>query len=152
MFSTKCQVQNDRTNWEKISCFCQNLDFTLYFTIETSIFKLRPLFRFLCLINSFYRRYVSCMYNISNIYPIYIQYIQYIPYICYEKRTPGTPSHEMERSTHLSVWLMCKGNEIKIFLATPLPPSGKKSYRFLDKNGLQRIALQTLLARGSHKT
>ena len=67
MFTTKCQVQNDRTNYEKISCFCQNLDFTLYFTIKTSIFKLRSLFRFLCLINSFYRRYVSCMYNRSNI-------------------------------------------------------------------------------------
>ena len=74
MFSRKCQVQNDRTNREKISCFRQKLDFTLYFTIKTSIFKLWPLFRFLCLINSFYRRYVSCMYNISNIsnkYQIY---------------------------------------------------------------------------------
>ena len=71
MFSRKCQVQNDRTNWEKISCFCQKLDLTLYFTIKTSIFKLRPLFRFLCLINSFYRRYVSCIYNIYPIYPIY---------------------------------------------------------------------------------
>ena len=67
MFSRKCQVQNDRINWEKISCFCQKLDLTLYFTIKTSIFKLQPLFRFLCLINSFYRRYVSCMYTISNI-------------------------------------------------------------------------------------
>ena len=84
MFSRKCQVQNDRINWEKISCFCQKLDLTLYFTIKTSIFKLRPLFRFLCLINSFYRRYVSCIYNIYPIYPIYpidIQYIQYIQYI-----------------------------------------------------------------------
>ena len=81
MFSRKCQVQNDRINWQKISCFCQKLDLTLYFTIKTSIFKLRPLFRFLCLINSFYRRYVSCIYNIYPIYPIYpidIQYIQYI--------------------------------------------------------------------------
>ena len=84
MFSRKCQVQNDRINWEKISCFCQKLDLTLYFAIKTSIFKLRPLFRFLCLINSFYRRYVSCIYNIYPIYPIYpidIQYIQYIQYI-----------------------------------------------------------------------
>ena len=30
MFSRKCQEQNDRTNQEKISCFGQNLDFTLY--------------------------------------------------------------------------------------------------------------------------
>ena len=65
MFSRKCQVQNDRINWKKISCFCQKLDLTLYFTIKTSIFKLRPLFRFLCLINSFYRRYVSCIYTVS---------------------------------------------------------------------------------------
>ena len=63
-----------RTNQEKFSCFGQNLDFTLYFTIKTSIFKLWPLFRFLCLINSFYRRYVSCVYNISNIYDIYSIY------------------------------------------------------------------------------
>ena len=67
MFSTKCQVQNDRTNREKISYFCQNLQFRMYFAIKTSIFQLRPLLRFLCLINSFYRRYVSCMYNRSNI-------------------------------------------------------------------------------------
>ena len=88
------------------------------------------------------------MFLVCTIYPIYIQYIQYvqyiqyIQYICYEKRTPGTPSHEMERSTHLSVWLMCKGNEIKIFLATPLPPSGKKSYRILEKNGLLEDSTQ----------
>ena len=80
MFSRKCQVQNDRINQEKISCFRQKLDFTLYFTINTSICKLRPLFRFLCLINSFYRRYVSCVYtisNISNISPIYPIYFVY---------------------------------------------------------------------------
>ena len=67
MFTTKCQVQNDRTNRQKVSCFCQNLQFRLYFAMKTSIFKLRPLLRFLRLINSFYRRYVSCMYNRSNI-------------------------------------------------------------------------------------
>ena len=66
MFSTKCQVQNDRTKLEKISCFCQNLQFRMYFSIGTSVFQLRPLLRFLCLINSFYRRYVSSMYNRSN--------------------------------------------------------------------------------------
>ena len=71
MFPTKCRVQNDRTNREKMSCFCQNLLCTIYFTIKTSIFKLRPLFRFLCPINSFYRRCVSC---------IHIQYIQHILY------------------------------------------------------------------------
>ena len=66
MFPTNCQVQNDRTNLEKKSCFCQNLQFSVCFAIETSILKLRPLLRFLCLINSFYRRYVSSMYNRSN--------------------------------------------------------------------------------------
>ena len=48
----------------------QSLDFTWYFTIKTSIFKPRPLCRFLCLTNSFYRRCVLCMYNISNLYPV----------------------------------------------------------------------------------
>ena len=67
MFSRKCQVQNDRTNQGKILGVLQKLDLTLYFTIKTSIFKLRPLFCFLCLINSFYRRYVACVSNISNI-------------------------------------------------------------------------------------
>ena len=38
----------------------------LCFAIKTSIFKFRPLLRFLCLINSFYGRYVSSMYNRSN--------------------------------------------------------------------------------------
>ena len=49
-----------------ISCFCQNLLFRLYFAIKTSIFKLRPLLRSLCLINSFYRRCVCCIHNRSN--------------------------------------------------------------------------------------
>ena len=38
----------------------------LYFFIKTAIFKVRPLLRFLCLINSFYRRYVCCIHNRSN--------------------------------------------------------------------------------------
>ena len=71
MFSRKCQVQNDRTNQQKISCFGQKLDFMLFLTIKTLIFKLWPLFRFLCLINSFYRRYVSCVSITYPIYPIY---------------------------------------------------------------------------------
>ena len=81
MFSTKCQVQNDRTNREKILPCCQNLQFRMYVAIKTSSFQLRPLLRFLCLINPFYRRYVSCMYNRSNISNIssisnYINYNQ----------------------------------------------------------------------------
>ena len=43
------------------------MDFTLYFTINTGIFQLRPFFRVLCLINSCYTRYVSWLYTISNI-------------------------------------------------------------------------------------
>ena len=38
----------------------------MYFAIKTSIFQLRPLLRFLCLINSFYRRYVCCIHNRFN--------------------------------------------------------------------------------------
>ena len=74
MFSKKCQVQNDHMHWEKISCVCQILDLTLYFTIKISIAKLRPVttFCFLCRIDSFYRRYVS--YMISKISPIFVIY------------------------------------------------------------------------------
>ena len=49
-----------------ILCFCQNLQLKLCFAIKTSVVKLRPLLRFLCLINSFYRRYVCCIHNRSN--------------------------------------------------------------------------------------
>ena len=58
-------------------CLRQNLVFSIGLATKISIFKLRPLFRFLCLINPFYRRYASCMYNISKIsnkYPIYLIY------------------------------------------------------------------------------
>ena len=59
-----------------ISCFCETLDFSIRFV--ASIFTLPPLLRCLCLINSFYRRYVSCTYNtskISNLSPIYQLYL-----------------------------------------------------------------------------
>ena len=55
----------------EILCAHQNLDFSIGFVTKISIFELRPLFRFLCLINSFYRTYASCIYNIYPIYPIY---------------------------------------------------------------------------------
>ena len=73
-------MQNDFTNRLKLWRVCQTLNFTFYFTIKMSIFKLWPLFRVVRLINSFYRRYVFCMCNISNIsrisptYPIYFIY------------------------------------------------------------------------------
>ena len=60
--SAKCKM----TAQTRRSCFCQNLQFRMYFAIKTSVFQLRPLLRFLCLINSSYRRYVSSMYNRSN--------------------------------------------------------------------------------------
>ena len=44
-----------------------NFECILHFAIKTSICQLRPLLRFLCLINSFYMRCVSCEYNRSNI-------------------------------------------------------------------------------------
>ena len=58
------------------TCFRQNLDFSIGFATEISIFTLPPpLLCFLCLIYSFYRKHVSCVCNISNISNIYIQYI-----------------------------------------------------------------------------
>ena len=66
MFPTKCQGQKDRMGRTVMSCFCQNLDFIIGTATKTSFFKCPPPLRFLCLINSFYRRYVSCMYNRSN--------------------------------------------------------------------------------------
>ena len=53
-----------------ISCFRQNLDFSIGFAMKMSNFTLPPILRFLCLINSFCRRYVPCKYNISNIFGI----------------------------------------------------------------------------------
>ena len=59
-------MQNYRTNHWELSCFfCGNLQFKCYFDVKTSMFKLRPLLLFLCLINSFYRRHVPSMYNTS---------------------------------------------------------------------------------------
>ena len=43
------------------TCFRQSAKSKM--TIKTSIFKLRPLLHFLCLINSFYRRCVCCIHN-----------------------------------------------------------------------------------------
>ena len=74
MFSTKCQWQNDRMGRPAISCFRQNPDFSIGFATKILIFTNPPLVRFLCLINSFYRKYVSCVYNISNISNIYSIY------------------------------------------------------------------------------
>ena len=83
MFPTKCQGQNDRMRSMIISCFRQHLDFSIGFATNISIFKLRLLFRFLCLINSFYRRCVSCVYIIYPVYPIYPIYPIYPVYPIY---------------------------------------------------------------------
>ena len=93
MFSTKCQVQNDRTNYEKISCFCQNLDFTLYFTIKTSIFKLRPLFVFS----------VQLIHSTGGILPVYTIYIQYIQYILYNKSNISNRSNWFKKLRKLTL-------------------------------------------------
>ena len=72
MFPTKCQGQNHRMGRTVISCFHQHLDFSIWFAIKISYIN-SPFLRFLCLVYSFYTRYVPCMYNISNIsnsYPI----------------------------------------------------------------------------------
>ena len=64
---TKCQGQNDRMgSWI----------FQLDLLLRSRSSPCLSLLRCLCLSNSFYRRYVSCMYNISNRklrYPIYQQ-------------------------------------------------------------------------------
>ena len=83
MFSTKCQVQNDHTNREKISCVVKICNLNWIFN-QNLDFSAPALLHSLCLINSFHRRYVSCMYNWSNISKVsnisiisnYINYIQ----------------------------------------------------------------------------
>ena len=79
MFPTKCQRQNDRMGRPVISCVDQNLDFTIGFVTQVSSFTSPWLLRFLCLINSLYSRYVSCMYNVCNISN---KHLIDIPYMC----------------------------------------------------------------------
>ena len=62
MDPTKCQGQNDRMGRTVTLYVCYNLVFTIGFAIQISIFTLPLLLRFFCLINSFYRRYDSCVY------------------------------------------------------------------------------------------
>ena len=78
MFPTKYQRQNDRIGCPVIACVRRNLDVSMGFITKILIFQLRPLFRLLCLINSFQRRYVPCMYNKCPIHRIYLQYTRYI--------------------------------------------------------------------------
>ena len=82
MFSTKCQGQNDRMGHMVISCFCQNLDFSIGFAIKISNFILPPPFHFLNLINSFYKKCIFCIYIVH-----WIQYIQEILLIQKRKLT-----------------------------------------------------------------
>ena len=73
-FRESAKRQNDRMGRPVMSCFCKDLDFAIGFATHISIFTLPSLLRLLCVINSFYRRCVSRVYNISNIsskYPIY---------------------------------------------------------------------------------
>ena len=61
-----------------------------------------PILRFLCLVDSFYRRHVSYVYNVHNMYPMqYIEYIQYIlTTLIYFKHLPTS----------------CKGGRIIVFV------------------------------------
>ena len=59
--------------------FRENLHFSIGFATNAPIFTPPPLLRFLCLINSFDKRNVSCIYITCPTYPIPIdiRYIQY---------------------------------------------------------------------------
>ena len=68
VFPTKCQGQNKRMECPVVLFVCQTLDLLIGFaTTQISMFTLPVLLRFLCLVNSLHKRYVSCIYNISNI-------------------------------------------------------------------------------------
>ena len=59
----------------KLGEMCLSKSGCLGFATKISNFTLSPLLlRFRCLTNSFYRRYLPCMYNISPIYRIYFIY------------------------------------------------------------------------------
>ena len=121
MFPTKFFRQNDRMGRPVISCFCQNLDFSIGFASNISNFT-PPLLRFLCLINSFYRRYVSCVYTISNIpnispiYPIYFLYSIHSIHSVIRSYVLGFLSYFLCRisSSHRMVWkqnnIVCRAN------------------------------------------
>ena len=67
MIPTKCRGQNDRMWLPVISCVYQNLDFSIGFATQVLMFTIPPSLRLIFLINLFCRRYVSCIYNISDI-------------------------------------------------------------------------------------
>ena len=74
MFPTKCQGQSNRMGHPVISCVYQNLDFSIGFATTIWIFTVAPLLRFLCLINSFHKRYLSCGNITCPIYCLSISY------------------------------------------------------------------------------
>ena len=65
--SDKVVRANYRRGRLVISCFRANLEFSIGYATRISIVTPPSLLCFLCLIDLFYRRYVSCMYDISNI-------------------------------------------------------------------------------------
>ena len=79
MFPTKHYWQNDRNGSTGITCFYRKLDPQLDVPFK-SWFSPYPrlLVHFVCLINSFYRRYLSCGYNICLICPVYRMYCPYL--------------------------------------------------------------------------
>ena len=66
----KCKM-TAQTQITNTSCFHKSLPCKLHFAIRTLISKLRTLFRFLCLVASFYKRWAS-------VKTMYIQYTQHI--------------------------------------------------------------------------
>ena len=76
MFPTKCQGQNDRMGRLVISCFRQNLDFSIGFATKISIFTLPPPFAF-SLSNQFILQEV-CLLRVQYIY-IYIYILRASP-------------------------------------------------------------------------
>ena len=77
-----------------ISCVRQHLYFSNRFATQISISPFPPPLCFLCLMNSLYRRHVSCMYNIPYIcIYIYIHtHIGYPTYLFMTKEYSGPPS------------------------------------------------------------
>ena len=131
---------------EKISCFRQNLDFSIGFATKISIFKLRPLFRFLCLINSFYRRYVSCVYTISNIsnispiYPIYFVYSIHSIHSVIRSYVLGFLAYfpcrisSSHRTTCLRCTMTCRYGDNKKSTNSTLAEGNVKHWHLCDEN------------------
>ena len=65
--SAKCKMTTQQIKKYNVFVKIWTSHCDIRYTIKSSMFKLRPLFRWLCLVNLFYRRYVPPMYSIPNI-------------------------------------------------------------------------------------